>query len=270
MKYLKNGKAVEVVSVLPDGQGFVVRESIQVIDLDTGEQSRELCDRLQVVKRVFDKAPTTVMDAEYEAAEQRLGNIVRKIADATLELRVVEQDRKAVLSKLQQMPALKRLEDWIDGKVTHFVTLSYGTVSVLTKDELKCASESNYRERRAPVRWKLITLFGDANGNLIWEANKYSDGSGSWSCECWMCCSEEEARVLAAQVIDRELLPERNYYRESLIKSADKIGHPIDPKHRNLANEEKRAELLKKFASRKQELDELEKQLLALNPPAAV
>lgn len=270
MKYLKNGKAVEVVSVLQDGHGFVVRDYFETFGEVDGEPVLELDDRVHIVKRVFDDAPTEKIHAEVAEAQQRLADIVGKISEARNELRVVEQERKAVLAKLQQMPALKRLEDWVDGKVTHFVTLSYGTVSILTKDELRCDSESNYRERRAPVRWKLITLFGDANGNLMWEANKYSDGSGSWSCECWMCCSEEEARVLAAQVIDRELLPERNYYRESLIKSADKIGHQIDPKHRNLANESKREELLKKFASRKQELEEVEKQLLALNPPADV
>lgn len=270
MKYLKNGKAVEVVSELPDGQGFVVRDYFQSCDEETGERVLELDERVHIVKRVYDKAPTEKVDAEYASAEQRLAEIVGKISESRNERRVVEQERKAILSKLEQMPALHRLENWIDGKVTHFVTLSYGTVSILTKDELRCDSESNYRERRAPVRWKLITLFGDANGNLMWEANKYSDGSGSWSGECWMCCSEEEARVLAAQVIDRELLPERNYYRANLIKSADAIGHQIDPKHRTLVNEAKRAELQNKFDKKNTEIEELRKLLLALSPPADV
>jgi hypothetical protein len=269
MKYLKNGKAVEVVSVLPDGQGFVVRDYFETFGDVDGEPILELDERVHIVKRVFDEAPTEKIHAEYEAAEKRLQEVINKISEARTELRIVEQERKAVLSKLEQMPALRRLEAWIDGKVTHFVTYNYGRVSVLKKDELKSGDEEN-RYRRGPEKLKLLTLFGDTEGNLIWEANKYRDGSGSWGLECWMCCSEEEAKKIAAEVIDRELLPDRVYYRDSLIKSADDIGHAIDPKHRVLCNEEKRTELQKAWHSRKEELEKVEKQLLALNSTSSV
>lgn len=270
MKYLKNGKAVEVVSELPDGQGFVVRDYFETFGDVDGEPVLELDDRVHIVKRVYDKAPTEKVDAEFASAEQRLADIVGKISEARNELRVVEQERKSILSKLEQMPALHRLENWIDGKVTHFVTLSYGHVSVLTKDEMKCESNRSSRWNRPPVSLKLITLFGDTDGNLMWEANKYSDGSSSSSVTCWMCCSEHEARVLAVQVIDSELSAAEVSWRESLIESADKFGHQVDPKHRAIAYEHKRSELAKQWNSRKQELDKVEKQLLALNPPAVV
>jgi hypothetical protein len=72
MKYLKNGKAVEVVSVLPDGQGFVVRDYFETFGDVDGEPLLELDERVHIVKRVFDEAPTEKIHAENEADEKLL------------------------------------------------------------------------------------------------------------------------------------------------------------------------------------------------------
>jgi hypothetical protein len=269
MKYLKNGKAVEVVSVLPDGQGFVVRDYFETFGEVDGEPVLEVDDRVHIVKRVFDEAPTEKIHAEVAEAQQRLADIVGKISEARNELRVVEQERKTVLLKLQQVPALRRLEDWIDGKVTHFVTLSYGTVSIIPKDEMICDSDAEDKWRR-PKRLKLITLFGDSGGDLMWRASQYRDGSSSLDKACHLCCSEEEARTLAAQIIDHELSAERVVWREDLIKSADRIGHPIDGKHREIVVADNKQRIQNQFDQKKKEIAELEKQLLAIDSPADV
>jgi hypothetical protein len=270
MKYLKNGKAVEVVSVLPDGQGFVVRDYFETFGDVDGEPVLELDDRVHIVKRVYDKAPTEKVDAEFASAEQRLADIVGKISEARNELRVVEQERKSVLLKLQQMPALRRLEDWVDGKVTHFVTVDYGRVRVLTKEELKCEGDEADRYRRAPCRLKLVTLFGESGGNLMWNASEYRDGSGNCNVECYMCCSEAEAKAMAAQRIDRELSADKVTWLEELIKSADTLGHPIDSKHREILRQDKRERAQNALNQKNKEIEELRKQLLAIDPPADV
>jgi hypothetical protein len=268
MKYLKNGKAVEVVSQLPDNRGFVVSDYIQTFDEETSEPVLELDDRVHIVKRVFDKAPTEVVDAEYAAAEQRLQETVTKISEARNELRIVEQERKAVLSKLQQMPALRRLEAWIDGKVTHFVTSSYGHIKVVPKNEMICDGDSGNRGRLADARLKLVTLFGDADQSLMWGANKYRDGSGSTDTECHLCCSEQEAKELAATMIDRDLASKENeYWMESLIDSADKIGHAIDERYRNILAMKKSEKAHKAVEEARKKLADAEKQLAGFTIP---
>jgi chromosome segregation ATPase len=263
MKYLRNGQVVEILCELPDQRGFVVLKYY-----DNPEGGQYLDDQKKVVERVYDSPPVEHIDKRVREAEAKLRDLEGAIHNANRELRTVEQERKAILGKLQQMPALRRLEAWIDGKVTHFVTSSYGHIEVVPKNKMICDGDSGNRGRLADGRMKLVTLFGDADGSLMWGANQYRDGSGSTNTECHLCCSEQEAKELAATMIDRDLASKENeYWMESLIDSADKIGHAIDERYRNILAMKKSEKAHKAVEEARKKLADAEKQLAGFTIP---
>jgi hypothetical protein len=260
MKYLRNGQAVDVVCELPNQLGFVVQKYY-----DNPDGGQYLDDQKKVVERVYDSPPVEHIDKRVRDAETKLRDLEGAIHNANRELRTVEQERKAILTKLQQVPALRRLEAWIDGKVTHFVTVNWRSVQVLTKAELICQSDAEDRHRRPPGRMKLVTLFGDTNGDINWNVNQYRDGSGSSEQECFMCCSEEEAKTKAAEIIDEKFREvdsgKPDAWLGDLIKSAEAIGHPVADRYREIVKQAKIDDLQKKVINARQALENIEKQM---------
>lgn len=262
MMYLKDGRECELVCEIPDGAGFVV--SVYQHDSETGDAY--LNGTHKIVKAVFEKPPIDRIAQEYSDLEKQLRTKRSELHEVNRELSKAENERKRLLDKLKQVPGLQRLEDWIDGKVTHFVTVDYGRVTVVPKAEMSCGEDSG-RRSYIPKRIKLITLFGESDGTLVWNANQYRDGSGSHSTECYLCCSEEEAREVAGQIIEREWSSEKVHHLQYLINSADIIGHPVPEHLREKAKAYKAEDLLRQLESRRKELEKVEAELRLLNGP---
>lgn len=116
------------------------------------------------------------------------------------ELDVAGKEYQARVKKLQQHRALKRIEDYLDGKFTVF--LEYNDWNppkiVVPADALRQSDRNDKRQR-------LMCLFGDSNGNLEWKINDYRDGSGSDRVTVIPCESEEEAILLAIKLYDEEI-----------------------------------------------------------------
>lgn len=266
MKYLFNGQAVEFVSELPDGRGFVVDQFVQ--DEETGEPV--MSGMMHIVEKVFDKPPIGYIDKMVREAEEKLAEVLERLESAKKDLRETVSQRKQLFDKLEQVPALRRLEDFIDGKITHVVSRQYGQIHITPIGEVICDSDRECL--RNPKRLKLMTLYGEQPGNLSFRINKYRDGSGSDASEyeAFPCCSEEEAKQQAGLLIEEQLADARGYYLEESVKSADKIGHPVPDGIREVIRlnniEKKRNEV----EEARKKLHDAEQQLMKIvNPVAA-
>lgn len=216
--YLENGESVEMLTTFEGG--VVVKrlfDESECPEYDEGEPF--------IVQKVYEEPPTSFIDSQIQSRMERLadidGQLSRKreeLAKATLELRTAETSRKALSERLFKDAALQRVADFIDGKITHFVTSNYGRVTVMDK-EMALASNDKY-ERDI----RLVTLFGKSNGDLQWGINQYRDGSGSWE-DCWICFSLEEAMEIAGRVIAE--LFNTDSQLENAVASADKLGLPV-------------------------------------------
>lgn len=226
MKYLADGRAVEVIQELPDGRGFVVEYLEE--DGESGESVPS--GQLDIFREVFDNPKLHYINKEFREAEERLQEMQMRLFTMRTEVKEAEQERSRILNKLKQVPALRRLGDFVDGKVTHLVSVLYKRVHVMEMSECICENDSKYR--RKPSRLKLITLWGEDNGDLSFRINHYRDGSSSADHEVYPACSREEAVEIAGRLIDAMLNDPKQVNFEEVIASADRIGHPVADQHR--------------------------------------
>lgn len=257
--YDSNGYEVEVVS--PASPGAVVRRIL----LD--EESGEPCGygRVHYVEQVFLKPPLVKLSSEYTSLQEKVALARRELHDETHALETAKKDKVKLLAKLRQVPVLEKLEAFIDGKITHYVTEECGFVKILTLEETK----DHYADMRSP--FKLLSLIGGSNGDIGWNLCEYSDGSGSRS-QVHPCLSLEEAQTTARQLVQEKLTniqlgKQGEYLNNNLIKSANDLKVTIPDEILSPYRKRERDGMVAHVASKKKELEKAEANLTAL-PPA--
>jgi len=149
--------------------------------------------------------PTTLIVADVLRAENELARLRGEIAAATTLARNAEKDNAERLAKLAKYAALSRIEDFLEGRMTHFVMWGEYSreIKVKTFDEVMLSKNDN---GTLDGDVKLLSLFGtcrgypqhgNKDGDLLWRVNQYRDGSGGWK-NAQPCTSEEEAKEVAA------------------------------------------------------------------------
>lgn len=217
--YLQNGRKAWKLGEV--GGKTLVRLMWQGEDLyDDDDFSIEaMGGDLALVTSVFDDPPV----AQYHEEIAKLRSEIETIKaerDAILgDIRVAGQQRQQLIDKVRQVPALKRIIEHMEGRVTHYVITGYGKIAIKTHEEALKQRDSWARNR------KLVVLFGKSKGCFEWRINLYSDGSGSFGQKVMPCISEDEAKDLAWQVI-RDRFPEDKPSEEE-IKAIDYIDDTL-------------------------------------------
>lgn len=215
-KYLLDGQQVEVVAQAPDG--FVVRP---ILDEGDGSGPSYLGEPF-IAKTVVDGAVSARYDRRVAELQGRIKEMEATVAQLRAETQDAEKAHTAVLSRLRAIPALSRLEYFIAGRITHYVIVSaYEAPRIISFAETETDKES-----WKPAKFKLLTLFGTSGGDMEWNLNRYSDGSGSYQ-EVMPATSHEEAmRLLRAWLkAEGEKLGQSGHYpREAMAVAATQYG----------------------------------------------
>lgn len=165
---------------------------------ENGEEY-ESFDEIAVEPRLFRSAPRASIDKDIEKLRAEEKALKESLTALRAEHSQQERIGKEIFNRVTQHAQLGRLDDFIAGRFSHVVLEDWSGVSVMTKeDALKYEEQSSYRTKGET---KLMTLFGKSNGDLQWRINHYSDGSGNHH-DAWPCCSLEEARTKAQEIID--------------------------------------------------------------------
>lgn len=214
LKYLADGSAVYVVEELKNGQ-FLVS------DILLDEYGEETLDYgVHIADYVYDVAPVKL----YSKDIVDLNNSISKLKDEEKAVKdrisSLNSKEKYVLDKLKNFDKLQYLLDFIDGKITHYVFIRWGGIEIV---EYKNTGSEYSRDMR------LLSLFGDAKGNIAWRLNQYSDGSGG-NTEVIPCLSYEMALSEAQKVIDR-FVDEKTNYRRDTIEAAKKYNLNISQEY---------------------------------------
>lgn len=244
--YTPEGLAVEYVGAAPGGH-------LAVAVYVDGDDQEWQDDTPHFHRVLYAKPRTQALSAEVEELSntikqrrEELDGIERKIAER-------ENISRAMDKRFKQHAALKRIDDWIEGRMTHFVTVGeYGRVEVWERDAL--LRDGQDRHDRSEIR--LVCLFGRSNGDLQWGVNRYRDGSGQWT-DCTPCGSEEEAKRIAAQAVRKFWESSDNEYRRiHATQSALKMGLEVpaerikEMRDREIADAEKTVrEAMERLAS---------------------
>lgn len=178
-----------------------------------------------VTPRVFAKPPTKIYDDRVAILRSEVETLNARASELRTEISEGERKRREMIGRLSQVPALERIEAILDGKMTHAATIGYGYAKVETLADALKSSEGGRAVR-------LVSLFGRTNGDLLWEINKYSDGSGSGQ-EVGLFASEGDARAFVVARIAKELAAcealeaDKDYHCGTWARLAREFGVPV-------------------------------------------
>jgi hypothetical protein len=239
-----------------DGQALVQ----QVMQTDEEERF----GKPFLIGEIFAEEPVQKWSAKIDKLNEEILELLKTRDALSAEIRAANATEKERKARLMQHRALTRIDDFLAGKMTHFVMESYRGVEVMTFDEVVRYKEDDYD--RMPNGFRLLSLFGKTNGDLEWQISRYSDGSGSRDTVI-PCLSHEEAIEQAKISIEKRFDTWRknnnkNHFCSDAV-SAEKLGlavpEDITANNKRISLEGKQRqfdEAKKKFEQAQQELEE--------------
>lgn len=148
-------------------------------------------------REVFSEPPTVKLQAKVDELDKLVTEKRAELKRVNEELDQAGRRRQEQLKKIGQHRALQRIEDYLDGKFTHFLEVpGYSAPTIVTADDALAHGGTDRWDKSL----RLLTLFGDTKGDLQWRINRYSDGSGSSNTEVYPCHNEEEAVDIVRQL----------------------------------------------------------------------
>jgi hypothetical protein len=228
---------------------------------DDGEQ---YYGKPETWREVFSSPPTEKLHNEIAALQNRLA-IEQASLDAVRKMRRDEDAEYATrTAERKRFAQLQKLDDYIAGKITHFVVVRqhYDDMAITDFESFIKSTEHRY-ERKL----RLLSLCGDSKGNLSWNVDRYSDGSGGDSGYYWPATSYEEALQKAHEwLIERyaELRkadPDRRQKALTYAASAEKIGLTVPDDVAAWVAEMKDSQRQSNLNSARAELEKAQKRL---------
>lgn len=220
--YTKRGRKVFLDAVTTTG-GFVVTGVNNAV---YGEDVYEERGETWIERELFEKPPVAAFDEDITRRLAQIEELRAKYVELTSSVANAEKECKERLAKLAKFDGLENLEAFIEGRVTHVVIEEWSDFKAVPIDILQYHEDSAWSRKTAPNGVKLVTLFGNSNGNLQWRVNEYKDGSGSSWKRIEPCMSLEEAEAKRAKWA-LEALEERRCYISEPNKRHDIIASAV-------------------------------------------
>ncbi|WP_295810337.1 hypothetical protein [uncultured Nitratireductor sp.] len=263
--WLRDGREVEYLARTDDGKHVVA----PIIELETYEGYEVGRGPAEFTSELFTKPPVEKRSEQIASLQAEVRDLENRKTKLYSECLHSERDTRARLDRLKKFEGLERIEDFVEGRITHVVIEAYGDTiyDVLPLDDLQ-QYDSGYS--RKPEGIKLISLFGKTNGDLQWKVNAWRDGSGSWR-TILPCASDEEARQARRNLIQAGLsdhwtdyTPQRGYqflrFAAAAIAEGIELSADQDEAYRaamEKVRNQQRENLIKEIADRQKRLDAL-------------
>ncbi|MCH8851117.1 MAG: hypothetical protein IID41_00530 [Planctomycetes bacterium] len=177
------------IAEVKDGECLVW---VQVLDDDGEAHDGEL--RIVHDSALHDDPPRRKLDDQIVQLQATREDLSLQIEALRKWLASFEDSTDERMAKLKRNKSLERLDDYLAGRITHYVIFSYGPPTIIKFEDTKSEGDGMRLEKM-----KLLTLFGRSNGDLEWGLNRYSDGSGMNSIVI-PCVSKSEAVKAATEL----------------------------------------------------------------------
>lgn len=232
MYYLADGREVIIKDQLKEG--YLGRR----IYYDEFSEGSYIEGDLEIFQNVYRKPPKEKINEEIVKLREELITLKLELKNIEEKLKEKDNDYRCFLEKNKKYEALKHLEEFIEGKITHYViNTEYDILGEIV-------SREEYKDTYDNIGQRLLTLYGDSKGDLQWKISNYSDGSGV-SLRVYPFLSYEEAIVFLQNKCDKleiEKISKNLYNLEKLLKIVKKydlkISDNIKELYKNLKNEE--------------------------------
>lgn len=221
--YNRSGHCASFLSRLPHA-AYAVRPQITIVDHE-GEAIEDF-DGLAEWHEIFLSPPVAKLNEEVAALNVQIEGLEAKRDTVRQQLREQDAEINARKERLKQHELLARLDDYVAGKITHYLILeNYDNVPrVITLKETK---GDDHQKAYRLLYLKAETTWG---GKVEWKLSQYRDGSCSTE-TVLPCCSREEAIKEGTKVFEAMLAKWRgraqNYPHvspTSLIRAGKNLG----------------------------------------------
>lgn len=194
LKHTVHGRVCRPLTTMTDGR--------IVVELGYEDENEPyFCGELAIVDRIFDEPPREAYHAEIEKLEAKKVELSATLHQLRHQVSEVERTHKDRIAKLKNYEQLQLVEEFLDGKITHYVivdTYDGCNVRISTPQEEKCGDD----RRSWNAKLKLLVLYGDQQNRTIdWLLHYYSDGSGSRTDMVYAFTSHGDAKAKAATLI---------------------------------------------------------------------
>jgi hypothetical protein len=213
--FSEDGQAAEYVARIPEGH--IVRPMVEAYYGD--EEYTHTGDPV-TWRAVFKQPPVAKYSEELKALHVEIA-AARKALDESRDAERAEERQRA--AKFKKVGILKGIEDFIDGKITHYIDIDspYSAPTIIAvADAISGGDNNKYRKAL-----RLLTLGGDLrDGKITWILNQYSDGSDNSGRCVTPCKSLEEAETVVKKAVIAHLANSSSQYRSaSWVDAADKM-----------------------------------------------
>lgn len=238
--YTKDGQEITVLHEI-EGKGFLVAP---IFDLDHGGYAE---GPLMMIDAIYERAPTARFDAEVVRLRAEIKELRQQKIALRNGLREAERMAEERWTKLERLEALQSLEDFIDGKITHYVEgPRWARPRIVAFADTKWSDGQRKK--------KLLVLFGDSKGDLTWRMNQYYDGSGSWG-DVIPCLSREEAIEKMTAILHEKMAESAT---RDLAKHVTEQGVPLPEGYMERVEEAEREDTEKEIAELRRKIEALE------------
>jgi len=267
MKEFKSGDTVysdygqEAEYVAKISEGHIVRPIVEACSGDGEESYWHTCEPI-TWRHVFETVPTAKYEEKLSVLHEKIAQAESTLSSIKTEIKRAESDNGALLARLKKFDQLRYIEDFLDGKITHYAFVGGYRAEIIPIENAMC-SVDRFRPR-------LLALYGDVkNRGVEWLLHQYSDSSGGMPSEGqWFPArSKEEAEEILRNHIAGQLKRGDAQQRSSFnffVKEAVKLGLPVSEAHLKKVEQDDESNRQERIKNATRELERVKENLKSL------
>jgi len=259
--FLENGERVIVVEELK--AGFLIERYTGYQEWD-GDYNERPSGVSEFAEKVYKTEPVSIYSESVIKAKKKLSNINNEILEKRNELKLVSNEIKSIEEMCKHNKALNHIFDFINGDFEYFAFPDCYQGNYIRTKNSSITDEGDKYNRDT----KLLTLYGRSKGNLQWQLNQYSDGSGGDSIAIPCKTAQDAKEAVASYMIDALEKASRNdnyltYRAPRYCEWLSENGYDVEEKHlikaKEIKAEEKERSLKQAQSTYDRALKELDK-----------
>lgn len=272
MVFDEDGNAFEFVAHM-DGVGTIARPWYEFHDDDGAP-----CDRIGetavvIVGALYPECPSPKRRADIERLDGLVAAKKAELAQIETALREANAGRDAMLKRIKENDALRRIDAFLAGEITHYVL--YGEhyqMDIVAVGETIPEYAKQGALRLLSLTASMVKPWGSKEATLRWDLNRYSDGSGH-ATACVPCTSFDEAKAVLAEKVASKFAEweagKSVTFIQYVASAAKKFGLPVPQKYRDQEASAALSQARAGVADAEKKLAEARTRLAAVSPAKA-